>query len=294
MTSKHTVSTFGDAATHAASNTDIPLPKQLAGKIAVVTGSTQGLGLATVELMLKRGLAGAVICGRNAEHGNAQAQRLSTDQQPVVYQQADLSNLDDCRAIIDRAISEFGTLDILINSAGITDRGGILDGDADLWQRTFDINARAPFFLIQHAAKLMIAQGKPGAMVNVATVTAHGGIPMLAVYAASKAALVATTKNAAFSLARDGIKINALAIGWMNTPAEDATQKKFHQMPDGWQQQAGSNLPSGRLLEMYEVARWIVHLASSESGIMTGSVVDFDHGVVGCYESTPLPEPRQG
>lgn len=285
-------SPFGDAATYAASDADTAIDRQLAGKIAVVSGSTQGLGLTAVRMMLRRGLAGAVLSGRNAEAGEAAAAALHTPDAPVIYQRTDLTDLGDCRALIDRTIAEFGSLDILVNSAGITDRGGILDGDAGLWQRTFDINARAPFFLMQHAANHWRDKGKPGTVVNVATVTAHGGVPFLTVYAASKAALVATTKNAAFSLARDGIRINALAIGWMDTPAEDVTQKKFHGMPDGWQEEAGAALPAGRLLNMNEVARWIVHLASPESGIMTGSIIDFDHGVIGCYEATPLPNPR--
>ena len=284
---------FGDAATRAAADTDVPLTDQLAGKVAVVTGSTQGLGLAAVRLMLRRGLTGAVICGRNAAAGEAAAAELSAGGARVVYKRTDLARLDDCKALIDRAVAEFGSFDILVNSAGITDRGGILDGDADLWDRTFAINARAPFFLIQHAAHHFRAQDKPGSIVNVATVTAHGGVPFLTVYAASKAALVATVKNAAFSLARDGIRVNALAIGWMDTPAEDATQKTFHDMPDGWQAEAGRALPAGRLLHMNEVARWIVHLAGPDSGIMTGSVIDFDHGVLGCYEATPLPAPRE-
>lgn len=282
-------SPFGSAAYHAASDKDIPLERQFAGKVAVVTGSTQGLGLTAVELMLRRGLKGAIICGRKVESGEAAAARLTTADQRVVFQQADLANLDDCRLITDRAISEFGSFDILVNSAGITDRGGILDGDAALWERTFAINARAPFFLMQNAALHWREKGKPGTVVNVATVTAHGGVPMLTVYAASKAALVTTTKNAAFSLARDGIRINALAIGWMDTPAEDITQKTFHDMPDGWQAEVGKELPAGRLLKMNEVARWIAHLASEESGVMTGSILDFDHGVVGVYEATPLP-----
>lgn len=282
-------SAFGDAATHAASDAELPLAEQLRGKIAVVTGSTQGLGLATVEMMLKRGLKGAVICGRNEEAGTAAAKRLTTGDQRVVYQPVDLQNLDACKAVIDRTIAEFGTLDILVNSAGITDRGGILDGDAALWQRTFDINARAPFFLMQAAARHFVERDKPGTIVNVATVTAHGGVPMLTVYAASKAALVATTKNAAFTLARNGIRVNALAIGWMDTPAEDVTQKKFHDMPEGWQDSAGGNLPAGRLLKVNEVARWIAYLASPESGIINGSIIDFDHGVIGCYDATPLP-----
>jgi NAD(P)-dependent dehydrogenase (short-subunit alcohol dehydrogenase family) len=217
-------SPFGEAAFYAASDSDTQLDQQFAGKVAIVTGSTQGLGLTAVELMLRRGLKGAIICGRNVAAGDAAATRLSnSEQRPdqrVVFQQADLSDLENCRAITDRAISEFGTFDVLVNSAGITDRGGILDGDAALWERTFAINARAPFFLMQNAAHHWREMGKPGTVVNVATITAHGGVPMLTVYAASKAALVATTKNAAFSLARDGIRINALAIGWMDTPAE--------------------------------------------------------------------------
>ncbi len=282
-------SPFGSAAYHAASDEDLAVGAQFAGKVAVVTGSTQGLGLSTVELMLRRGLKGAVICGRQLEVGNAVAARLTKTDQKVVFQSVDLVDLDDCRAVIDRALSEFGTLDVLVNSAGITDRGGILDADAALWERTFAINARAPFFLMQHAARHWVERGKPGAVVNVASITAHGGTPMLTVYAAAKAAVATTTKNAAFSLARRGIRVNGLAIGWMDTPAEDVTQKTYHAMPEGWQVEAGRDLPAERLLDTSEVARWIAHLASDESGVITGSIIDFDHGVVGCYEATPLP-----
>lgn len=283
------VSPYGNAAYHAATETDVPLDRQFDEKVAVVTGSTQGLGLAAVKLMLRRGLKGALILGRKEAEGQAAAEALTTPDRRVVYHRADLTNLNDCQSIHDRVLAEFGSYDILVNSAGITDRGGILDGDADLWERTFAINARAPFFLIQKAARHWREVGKPGSIVNVATVTAHGGVPFLTVYAASKAALVAMTKNAAFSLMRDGIRINALAIGWMDTPAEDITQKTYHDMPEGWQQEAGKKLPAGRLLDMNEVARWIAHLASDESGIMTGSILDFDQGVIGCYEATPLP-----
>ena len=216
---EHPPSPSGDAAHQAAQTEDLPLSRHLEGKAAVVTGSTSGLGLTAVEMMLRRGLKGAVLAGRKAEAGEAEAKRLSGNGAKVVYQQTDLESLDDFAALIRRAIDEFGTFDILVNSAGITDRGGILDSDADLWERACAINARAPFFLMQDAAKHWRAERKPGTIVNVATVTAHGGVPFLTVYAASKAALVTPTKSAAFSLMRDGIRCNALAIGWMDTPA---------------------------------------------------------------------------
>ena len=275
-------------ADYAAGVIDIPLDRQFQDQYALITGSTQGLGLATAELMVRRGLAGAVICGRNKANGKSEATRLSALGARIVYQEADLLDLDDCNRLVDRTVSEFGHIDILVNSAGCTDRGGILDADRETWTKVFDLNARAPFFLMQHAARHMVTSNRPASIVNVATISAHGGIPMLCVYSGSKAALVTITKNAAFSLSRNGIRVNALAIGWMDTPAEDVTQKKYHGMPDGWQTEAGRKLPAGRLLAVNEVARWIAHLASAESGVMTGAIIDFDHGVIGAFEETPV------
>ena len=197
---------FGDVAEYAASSDELPFADQLKNKFAVVTGSTQGMGLAAAELMLRRGIAGVVISGRNAERGEVAMARLNAGSRRVVFHRTELENLDDCKSLIDRAVREFGSIDILVNSAGITDRGGVLDADAELWRRIFDINARAPFFLMQGAARQMIAQGRPGSIVNVASIVAHGGPPNLTIYGASKAALVAMTKNAAFSLAREGIR----------------------------------------------------------------------------------------
>ena len=287
----HPTGPFGSIAEYAAASADCPVTEQFAGRVAVVTGSTQGLGLAAVEKMLARGLSGAVLCGRNEEAGQAAAERLSSPAAKVIFQRTDLADLDDCAALLERAAGAFGTVDILVNSAGITDRGGILDADRDLWERTFAINARAPFFLLQDFAKRLIAAGKPGSVVNVASIMAHGGIPVLTVYASAKSALITTGKNAAFSLARHGIRVNTLTVGWMDTPAENRTQQVYHDRPEGWQEAAGRELPAGRLLKTPEVARWIAHLAGPESGIMTGSVIDFDHGVVGVYETTPLPAP---
>ena len=120
-----------------------------------------------------------------------------------------------------------------------------------------------------------------GTIVNVITVSSHGGAPYLVAYATSKGALATLTRNTANALLRDRIRVNGLNIGWMNTPGEDLTQKRFHDAPDDWLERAARNQPFGRLLEPDEVARAIAFLASDESGLMTGSVVEFDQTIVG-------------
>eukprot|EP01035_Chromulina_nebulosa_P063848 gene63848-87322_t len=125
---------------------------RLDGRIAVVTGGTQGLGAAIAGLFAERGAAGIVICGRNRDKGEAKAKEISTATGvKVVYQQADLEKVDDARAVIARADAEFGRVDALVNAAALTDRGTILDTSPELFDRMFAANVRAPFFLMQEA-----------------------------------------------------------------------------------------------------------------------------------------------
>ena len=126
-------------------------------------------------------------------------------------------------------------------------------------------------------------------MVNILSMSAHGGQPFITAYSGSKGALATLTKNAAFSLMPWRIRVNALNIGWMNTPGEDRIMKTYHGAQDGWLEKAASEQPFGRLLDPREVARAVAFLASTESGMMTGSVIDFDQSVLGCYESAPHP-----
>lgn len=110
---------------------------QLKGKIAVITGSTQGLGAATARLFAERGAQGLVICGRSAEKGRAQAAGLEELGAKAVFVQADLEKVEDCRRIVAEADRAFGRLDILVNAAGLTDRGTILDTSPELFDRLF-------------------------------------------------------------------------------------------------------------------------------------------------------------
>jgi NAD(P)-dependent dehydrogenase (short-subunit alcohol dehydrogenase family) len=265
------------------------IDKQLVGKIAVITGGTQGLGEATARLFAERGAAGLVTCGRNAERGESIARELTVSGCPTHFVRADLSQIPDCFAVMAEADRAFGCVDILVNAAGITDRGTLLDTSPELFDRMFAVNVRGPFFLMQEAARLMRRDGVAGAMVNILSMSAHGGQPFLTAYSGSKGALATLTKNVAYSLLRDRIRVNALNIGWMDTPGEDHTQRLTDGKPDNWLEQAEKVQPFGRLLKADEVARAIAFLASDESGMMTGSIIDFDQSVAGCYDSPPHP-----
>lgn len=253
----------------------------LQGKIAVITGSTQGLGEATARLFAERGSSGLIITGRNQERGAAVAQSLCSDGCQAHFVQGELDSVEDCRRIIAAADQHFGKLHILVNSAAHTERGSIWDTSPELYDKMMDINVRAPFFLMQDAIKLMEREGNPGSIVNISSVASYGSVPFLTAYAASKGALNILTKNVAYAVMRSRIRVNAINLGWMDTPSEDIIQRRYHSNGADWLEKAEAAQPFGRLLKQAEVARAIAFLASDESGMMTGSVVDFDQSVAG-------------
>ena len=256
-------------------------PANLKGKIAVVTGGTQGLGESIARLFAERGVAGLVICGRNAANGKKVAESISATGCPKHFVVVDLTKVADCRAVIAEADRLFGRVDVLVNAAGSTDRGNIFDTTEERYNEIFDANVRGPFFLIQETVKIMKRDKIQGAIVNIQSVSGHGGQPFITAYCGSKAALAAITKNVAHSLVRFRIRVNGLNIGWMSTPGEDRVMKTYHGAKDGWLDEAVKSRPFGRLIDPNEVARACAYLASDESGLMTGSNIDFDQNVIG-------------
>ncbi|THV22978.1 SDR family oxidoreductase [Peteryoungia ipomoeae] len=263
---------------------------RLDGKIAVVTGGTQGLGAEVARLFAERGAAGLVICGRNRDKGEAKAREITERYgTPVAFVAADLGRVEDCRAVIAAADEKFGRIDALVNVAAITDRGTILDTDEALFDRMFAVNTRAPFFLIQDAVKLMLRDGVEGTIVNISSMSAMAGQPFIAAYCASKGALDTLTRNVAFGLLKNRIRCNALNIGWMASDGEDRIQREHHGAADNWLEEAAARQPFGRLVDPAEVARACAYLSSTESGLMTGATINFDQSVWGAYEDSPHP-----
>jgi NAD(P)-dependent dehydrogenase (short-subunit alcohol dehydrogenase family) len=261
------------------------------GKICVVTGSTQGLGAAIARRLAEAGAAGLVTLGRSGARGQGVAEAIARDTGvPVHFVTADLARVDDCRGVVAAADKTFGRVDVLVNAGALTDRGTILDTAPELFDRMFATNVRGPFFLMQEAIRLMIRDGIAGAIVNIGSMSAHAGQPFISAYCASKGALATLTRNTAFAVAANRIRVNQLDIGWMASDHERELQLAESGDPD-WEKKAMERLPFGRLVDPAEVARAVNFLASDDAGLMTGAVIDFDQSVRGAYPGqAPAPE----
>jgi NAD(P)-dependent dehydrogenase (short-subunit alcohol dehydrogenase family) len=258
------------------------------GKIGIVTGGTQGLGAAVARRLAESGAAGLVTCGRNATKGNAVAKRITDETGCTVhFIEADLESVADCRAVVEAADRAFGRVDMLVNAAGLTDRGDILTTDEALFDRMFAVNTRAPFFLMQDAIRLMIRDGVEGAIVNIGSAAALAGQPFICSYSASKGALATLTRNVAFAAMKNRIRVNQLNIGWMASDGEDRIQRDYHGAAENWLDDVAAEMPFGRLLAPEEVAKAVNFLLSADAGMMTGAVIPFDQSVWGAYQAAP-------
>jgi NAD(P)-dependent dehydrogenase (short-subunit alcohol dehydrogenase family) len=130
----------------------------------------------------------------------------------------------------------------------------------------------------------MVRCGEPGTIVNIISMAQHGGQPYLSPYAAAKAGLAGLTRNAAFAHRWDRIRVNGVNIGWTQTEGEDAIQRQFHDADDGWLDAANSKLPMGKMGQVDEVADFVVFLLSDRSGVVTGSVIDWDQYIPGAHD----------
>jgi NAD(P)-dependent dehydrogenase (short-subunit alcohol dehydrogenase family) len=262
--------------------TDPFAAQRLQGKVLVVTGSTQGLGAAIARRAVALGAAGIVVCGRDRPRGAAVCDELAALGGEAVFVAADLGDAAQCRTIIHACAERFGRLDGLVNSAGLSSRGTLDDTSVELWDQLFAVNVRAPFVLMQEAARLMRRAGAGGSVVNIITMASHGGEPVLTGYAASKSALATLTRNAGYQLQPDRIRVNGLNIGWTATEGEDAVQTGGSQPPD-WRAAADAASPFGRLLRPEDIAPMVTYLLSDAAAMVTGSVIDFDQTVHGPY-----------
>ena len=247
---------------------------QLEGKRAIVTGGANGIGRA---ICLALGQAGAdVFITARADQSAledtvAELHRLGRNAGGIL-QEADETGAP--RRVLDAAQSCVGPVDILVNNAATAQRTPFLDmGEAE-YDRTLSVNLRFPFFLLQAFAADLVARGAPGAVINVASVSAFKAISRLSAYQCSKAALSMLTKGAAYELAAHGIRVNTLSPG---LTATKANQDQWALDPDTWRER-GAHLPLGRAGIPQDFAGAAVFLASDASAWMTGADIVIDGG----------------
>ena len=257
------------------------LTGDLRGAVVLVTGGAQGVGGAAARRAAEWGAAGVVICGRDAAKGARAAASIEALGARCEFVTADLADADACEHVIGACDRAFGRLDGLVNAAALTDRAGLLEADAAFIDRMLAINLRAPFLLMQGAAKLMRRDAIGGAIVNVLSVNAHCGQPELAAYSASKGGLATLTRNAANALAADRIRVNGIYLGWTDTPAEHDVQQRESRYGADWLAHAAATQPFGRLIDPEELADLIAFLLSRHAGVMTGALIDYGQVIPG-------------
>jgi len=253
----------------------------LTDKVVLVSGGTQGVGAGIVRAAAREG-ARVAFTGRRPEAGDQLVDELGSD--VATFVRADLADAEQALGSVRQVVDRVGRVDCLVNSAGLTTRGTLLDTTPDFFDTQIAINLRAPFFTMQAAVADMVGRDAPGTIVNIISMAAHGGQPYLAPYSAAKAGLAGLTKNAAFAHRWDRVRINGLNIGWTQTEGEDAIQRRFHAADDTWLDEAAQKLPMGKLGQVDEIADFVVFLLSDRSGVVTGSIIDWDQVVIGPYD----------
>lgn len=248
----------------------------LDGKTAIVTGAASGMGRATVLALLEAGAS--VVAGDVSDTGLA----ALPPHPRLVVERCDVTNAQDVQRLVARAVSEFGALHIVCNSAGISQPESIV-GASDIWQRTMDINLNGVLNVCKFAIPAL-QQAGGGSIVNWASGSAFTASPNLAAYCVSKAAVLMLTKCIAVDHAADGIRANAICPGWVDTPMAGGLSDAYGSKEE-WLESVSRVQPLG-LGTPESIADVAVFLASDASRHMTGSSVMVDGG--GTAQSSSL------
>jgi len=256
--------------------------------VTIISGGTQGLGEAVARRLVAQGSTGLVLAGRSADRGRALADELTAAGTPTIFVAADVADPEAPTSIVDACEARFGTVNGLVNVAAATTRANIWQDTPEHFDRMIAVNTKAPYFMIQAAARLMVRTGAKGSIVSVGSTSGHGGQTKLTAYCISKGGLSVMTKNLAFALMRHGIRVNQVNPGWMDTESEHQTQVNHDGSPENWLALAEAQRPMGRLVKPWEVANLIGFCLSDDSGMMTGNCIDVDQSVQGAGDP-PIP-----
>jgi NAD(P)-dependent dehydrogenase (short-subunit alcohol dehydrogenase family) len=245
------------------------------GKVAVITGATSGIGEAAARVFAEAGTK-LVLTGRDEARGNAVLAALGKTAD-AAFVAGDIRDRGFCDRLIEGAVTRFGRLDALVNNAGMIKRSDAIGTSDEDWLETMAVNVNAVFYLSRAAVRVMKPQGK-GAIVNVSSEWGLVGGKGHVAYCTSKGAVINMTRAMALDHAGDGIRINAVCPGEVNTPMLRSGLKRRGFDVESGLKELGKSVPLGRVSEPEEIGRLILFLASDDSSYMAGSIVAIDGG----------------
>jgi D-sorbitol dehydrogenase (acceptor) len=259
------------------------MTQRLEGRHALVTGAGGGIGLAVLAGYLAEGAR--CTASDIAATPNAAVQAvLGQHGDRVHYVAADVSKTASIGALISAARQRFGTIDVLCNNAAIFDMAPLLDSNEAMYDKLFAVNVKGAFFTMQAVLAQLVADGKRGSVVNLASQAGRRGEALVSHYCATKAAVISYTQSAALAMAPHGIRVNGIAPGVVDTPmwgAVDALFAKYEGLEPGEKKKAvGKAVPLGRMGVPDDIVGAAVFLASDESRYITAQTLNVDGGNV--------------
>lgn len=248
---------------------------ELAGKTAVVTGSSSGIGRAIALALARAGAAVTVNYARDAGGAQSTVEEIEGAGGKAFAHAADVSKPADVQDLIGETVRQFGRLDIMVNNAGVEYKMPFLETPLETWEKVIAINLTGPWLGCQEAAKQMVSQGGPGRIINVSSVHEDLPMPTNSPYCAAKGGLRMLTRTIAVELAPHGITVNNVAPGAIETPMDAPLERDPAQM-----NALLSEIPLGRMGKPEEVASLAAYLASDAAAYITGSTLFVDGGMI--------------
>ncbi|MET3696314.1 3-oxoacyl-[acyl-carrier-protein] reductase [Bacillus oleivorans] len=244
---------------------------RLKNRVAIITGAANGIGLEAAHVFVREG-AKVVLADFQEEAGNTAAQKLKEEGYEALFVQVDVSKKESVTHLIERTLDEYGTIDILVNNAGITRDALLVKMTEEDFKRVLDVNVTGVFLCTQAVVPIMAEKGY-GKIINTSSVSGVYGNVGQTNYAASKAAVVGMTKTWAKELGRKGIRVNAVAPGFIETGMVETVPEKVIES-------LKKMIPAMELGKPTDIANAYLYLASEESHYVNGTVLHVDGGII--------------